>query len=90
MKIKKASGFIEKFLRSRKLGAITLPPYGIYILEERMQEQGLILHEEVHWEQWERMGTFRFYKEYILGLLKHGYSAEHPMEKEARERSGVN
>lgn len=90
MNIKKAKGFIEKFLRSRNLGAIPLPPYAIYILEERVQEQGLVLHESVHWEQWERMGTFRFYKDYLIGLLKHGYSAEHPMEKEARERSKVN
>ena len=89
MKILPAKGAIERFLRSRNLGAITLPPRGVYVLPERINEPGLIAHETVHWEQYERMGLIRFYAEYVWGLIRYGYSADHPMEKEAREKSGV-
>lgn len=89
MKLLPAKGAIERFLRSRNLGAITLPPRGIYVLPERMADAKLILHESVHWQQYERMGLLRFYSSYVWGLLRYGYNADHPMEREAREKSGA-
>lgn len=89
MRILPAKGAIARFLRSRDLGAITLPPRGVYVLAERINDVGLIAHETVHWEQYERMGSVRFYATYLWGLLRHGYSAEHPMEREARDKTGV-
>lgn len=85
--IKPASGAVEKYLRSKGFGAITLPPFGIYILPERINEPGLIAHETVHWEQYQRMGWWKFYTTYLRGMAQYGYD-EHPMEREAREKSG--
>jgi hypothetical protein len=56
---------------------------GIYILAEHLYSDRLIRHEQAHWRQWQRMGTIRFYTEYLWGLLRHGYR-NHPMEIEAR------
>jgi hypothetical protein len=63
--------------------ASALPPVGIYILAEHLYSDRLIRHEQAHWRQWQRMGTIRFYTEYLWGLLRHGYR-NHPMEIEAR------
>lgn len=73
--------------------AITLPPFGIWIDSEQVPIEGdefcgVLKHESVHWEQWRRYGTLGYYVRYLVGWLRHGYE-NHPMEIEARERSGV-
>lgn len=88
MIVKPATGLIESFLRSNGYGAITLPPRGIYVLPERMGELGLIAHETVHWEQYERMGMVKFYSAYLRHTLANGYKGN-PMEQEARDKSGT-
>jgi hypothetical protein len=62
---------------------ITLPPFGVYILSERLSDQRLVRHEAVHWDQAERMGVVTFYVRYLWLLARHGYQ-NHPMEIEAR------
>lgn len=86
--IKPASGAIERYLRAKGFGAITLPPFGIFILPERMGEAGLIAHESVHWEQYQRMGAWKFYTTYLKNQAQYGYR-DNPMEVEARDKSGI-
>lgn len=74
---------IRWFLRTFGYGGITLPPLGIFILAERINEAPLIRHEQVHWQQYQRMGFIRFTWAYLTGLIRHGYW-NHPMEIEAR------
>ena len=71
------------FLRTFGFGGITLPPLGIYILAERINEAPLIRHEQVHWAQYQRMGAVRFYATYLWNNLRYGYR-NNPMEVEAR------
>lgn len=87
MDIRLARGAIRWFLRLAGYSAVTLPPVGVFVLAERANDGGLLAHEAVHWEQYRRMGAVRFYAAYLWGLVRHGYR-DHPMEREARERSG--
>ena len=66
-----------------KLGkqAITLPPWGIYVLPGH---EGLLAHEQVHWQQYERMGFWRYYVTYLWYQIRYGYE-NNPMEVEARK-----
>ncbi len=79
-----ARHIIRWFLRTFGYGGITLPPLGIYILAERMQDDRLIRHEQAHWGQYKRMGFLKFYFLYLWYSLKYGYW-NNPMEVEARE-----
>jgi hypothetical protein len=74
---------IRWFLRTFGFAGVCLPPFGIYILAERMQDEGLIRHEQAHWEQYKRMGLLGFYVTYLWLTIRHGYW-NNPMEVEAR------
>lgn len=74
---------VKWFLCTFHYGGITLPPWGIFILAERLDEAPLVRHEQVHWTQYKRMGAWRFYATYLWGLMRYGYR-NHPMEIEAR------
>ena len=74
---------IRWFLRTFGYGGMTLPPWGIFILAERLGEDRLVRHEQAHWAQYERMGAVRFYAAYLWGLMRYGYR-NHPMEIKAR------
>jgi hypothetical protein len=82
--IKSAKTLILKCLNAVRRDAVTLPPWGIYVRPERMNDVALLQHEQVHWAQWQRMGTLRFYTTYLWQLWLHGYD-NHPMEHEARK-----
>jgi hypothetical protein len=50
--------------------AITIPPFGIF-LESRFEKDDAsdpcahpLIHESIHWKQYERMGLFSFYYNY--------------------------
>jgi hypothetical protein len=81
--IKPARGLIRWWLRLTGFAGITLPPFGVYILAERLSDEALIRHEQVHWQQARRMGTIKFYAVYLWLLARYGYQ-DHPMEHEAR------
>ena len=70
-------------LRWRGFAGVTLPPFGIFIIEERLQDERLIKHEKEHWRQAQELGTIKFYARYLWYWLKFGYTPNHPMEKEA-------
>lgn len=88
MNIRIASGPIERFLRSRGFAAITLPPWGVFVLAERLGDTGLLAHEAVHWEQYKERGVFGFYGWYLWNQAKYGYK-DNPAEREARDKSGT-
>lgn len=78
-----ATGLVLRFLNAVRRDAVTLPPFGIYVRPERRNDEALLRHEQVHWAQWRRMGTLRFYVTYLWQLWLYGYD-DHPMEHEAR------
>jgi hypothetical protein len=81
--IRTAVGFIRWYLKRTGFAGITLPPWGVYILAERLTDERLVRHEQVHWEQYKRMGALKFYAVYIGYSLRYGYR-NNPMEIEAR------
>lgn len=84
-----APNVIRWFLRTFGYGGITLPPLGIYILAERINEERLIRHEQAHWRQYERMGALKFYAAYLWYTIRYGYW-NNPLEVEAREHDGLH
>ena len=80
---KTARGPVRWWLRLTGFGGICLPPFGIYILAERIHSERLVRHEQAHWAQYERMGAVRFYVTYLWYTIRHGYW-NNPMEVEAR------
>lgn len=63
--------------------AKTIPPFGIFIDESQKDNNWLLLHELIHWRQYQQKGIFRFYADYAVQFLRYGYDAM-PMEMEAR------
>ena len=80
---KTARGPVRWWLRLTGFGGICLPPFGIYILAERIHSERLVRHEQAHWAQYERMGFMGFYVTYLWYTIRHGYW-NNPMEVEAR------
>jgi hypothetical protein len=74
---------IRWFLRTFGFGGITLPPWGVFILAERLHQDWLVRHEQRHWLQYEMLGARRFYLLYIWYTIRYGYR-NNPMEVEAR------
>jgi hypothetical protein len=82
--MKPAKGLLLWILKRGGFDAITLPPFGIFAKEERMTDPILCKHEMCHWEQWQRMGTIKFYLTYLWYSFRYGYWYN-PMEVEARQ-----
>jgi hypothetical protein len=81
---KPARRLLRLFLRSAGYSGICLPPFGIYLLPERLSDPALIEHERCHWRQAERMGAARWAIAYLWYTLRYGYR-DNPLEAEARE-----
>lgn len=77
---------IRLYLRASGFQGITMPWNRAYYWPWPPPD-GLVAHERVHLDQLRRLGPVRFTARYLWLLLRHGYEA-HPMEIEARERSG--
>ncbi len=65
---------------------VTIPPFGIYIKKDYLNDARLIAHEKIHWRQYKEMGLIKFWWKYWVGLLQYGYT-QHPMEIEAYRES---
>src|SRR5690554_5438176 len=52
---------------------MTLPPFGIFIVENEKNNKNLLEHELVHWRQFQREGLFPFVFNYTKENLKKGY-----------------
>jgi hypothetical protein len=74
------------YLRVTGYQAITMPWSVAYYLSWP-PSPGLIAHETVHLDQIDRYGPIGFTLRYLWQLARFGYE-RHPMELEARERSG--
>ena len=68
-----APHIVRWWLRLTGFGGICLPPFGIYILAERLGNERLVRHEQAHWAQYQRMGIVRWYATYLWYNLRHGY-----------------
>jgi hypothetical protein len=66
--------------------AATIPPFGTFIESRYKNNKELLRHELIHWNQFNRMGFFGFYRTYISEYLKYGRKYG-PMEIEARKLS---
>lgn len=82
-----ARGPILWWLRAAGVAGITMPWGRAYLIPARLHDQALRAHEAIHLEQLDRLGPVRFVVRYLWLLARHGYE-RHPMEIEARERSG--
>jgi hypothetical protein len=82
--IKAAPFSIRWYLRTFGFAGITLPPFGIFVLAERIDDRRLRRHEYCHWMQYQRMGFWGFYLKYLWYSVRYGYR-NNPMEIEASE-----
>jgi hypothetical protein len=82
--MKPASLFIRWFLNAVKRDAVTLPPFGIYCRASVLGDMQLAAHEQVHWEQYQKMGFWRYYLTYLWYQIRYGYD-KNPMEVEAKK-----
>ena len=81
-----AGWFMRRILRLLGLHGLVMPWGTGYILAEHDSET-LRAHEQTHLDQLARMGAMRFAAVYLWQLARDGYYW-HPMEIEARVRSG--
>lgn len=81
--MKQAKGLIKLILKSTGFSGIALPPFGIYILEEKMYDERLQKHEAEHWKQYKENGLVKFYTKYLWYSLRYGYK-NNPWEIQAR------
>jgi hypothetical protein len=63
--------------------AMTIPPFGIFIKECYKGDNQILIHDMIHWKQYERMGLFLYYFRYLFQIILIGYETM-PMEMEAR------
>ena len=77
---------IRWWLRASGFAAITMP-WRVVHYRDWPPLAGLMAHESIHLEQIDRYGPWGFTVRYLWNLIRHGYEA-HPMEIEARKRSG--
>lgn len=82
--MKQAGWFWKTIIKLFGLCAITTPWGKVYILPEYFKDEGIIIHEQEHLNQIERMGWFKFSMTYVWFLFRYGY-ANHPLEIEARQ-----
>ena len=82
--VKVAPPAIDWFLRRFNFDGITLPPFGIYVRAEKIDDVALLRHERMHWIQYQRLDSaWKFYIKYLWLSLRYGYR-NNPMEIEAR------
>ena len=89
--IKKMNWFV-KGITFNWAAAITLAPFGIYIKEEHLENERIIDHELVHWEQQMEMLIIPFYiwyfVEWVVKLFKYGRKSYYNLSFEREARVG--
>jgi hypothetical protein len=73
--------YVDKMIKN--YNARTIPPFGIFILKKEKNNINLLNHELTHWNQFKKMGLFKYYFNYFKELNNFGYD-KMPMEFEAR------
>jgi len=79
-----AKGPVKWYLKFVGHHAITLPPFGIFIRPDHINDKNIYNHETVHWKQAQDIGVVMFYIKYLSFQLRYGYE-NNPMEVEARK-----
>ena len=87
MRVKIAHNPILWYLRSTDYWAITMPWGVVYVVPEHLDNKELLAHEQIHLNQLTKMGPWKYTLAYLWYLIIHGYE-NHPMEIEARQKSG--
>ncbi|MGG8495969.1 hypothetical protein ACQY1Q_06110 [Tenacibaculum sp. TC6] len=62
---------------------LAIPPFGIFIDKKHKGNKNLLLHEIVHWKQFQENGLLLFLIKFFFYQIKYGYD-KNPMEIEAR------
>jgi hypothetical protein len=83
-KLFEAKGPIKWYLKLLNNWAITLPPFGIFILLDHINDKNIYNHEMIHWKQAQELGVVMFYIKYLFFQVRYGYW-NNPMEVEARK-----
>ena len=67
--------------------AKTIPPFGILINNNNINNKKLLAHELYHWQQYQQTGAILFYLNYAFEMATLGYDTM-PMEINARIAAG--
>lgn len=62
---------------------LMIPPFGIFIKKSEKENKDLLLHEVVHWKQFQNNGLLLFLVKFFYYQITVGYD-KNPMEIEAR------
>jgi len=67
--------YYVKWIDSRGIAAITLPPFGIWIEEAYRDDPVIHYHELWHWYQYKKTGNVLVhYAKYLWAWIVHGFS----------------
>lgn len=83
-----AKGPVLWWLNKTGYRGITLPPFGIFITQDRINDERLRRHEQAHWRQAQELGVVKFYAKYLWFNMRYGYR-NNPMEIEARQAENL-
>ena len=64
------------FYKNKLVGgfnAITIPPIGIFISNDQKNNDQLLAHELIHWEQYQKEGLLPYLFNYATEAMAHGY-----------------
>jgi hypothetical protein len=73
--IKRMNRFV-RFITFKGVTAISLAPFGIYILDAFLKDEVMINHEKIHWRQQLEMLIVFFYCWYLIEWLVRMFSKE--------------
>ncbi len=83
----KFSHWIFRYWPLKNFGAITLPWATYFSTNKEETDPVTIRHEEIHWEQRARIGSLRFYAQYLLEYLFNTFKYKFDLMKAYREIS---
>ena len=88
----KKMNWIVRFLTPNWVTGICLSPFGIYIHEAHMNNQRIVNHERIHWQQQLEMLVLFFYLwyliEWVIKLFKYGKQSYYNISFERECRDG--
>lgn len=64
--------YVDSLPQQQRRG-MCIPPFGIYIRKEYMDEPKILEHELCHWKQYQDKGFWGFYLEYAFQAMEKGY-----------------
>ena len=84
--------WLVKLITPKNVIGITLAPFGIYLRADRIDDQRLINHESIHWEQQVEMLILPFYVwyviEWLIKLIEYGKKSYRNLSFEREAKHG--